>query len=627
MSVSNQGLNLKDIHDTISKASDSGSSLSVRHEAFAELVRRFQDMAFGCAYAVLGDAYLAEDVAQDSFVVAWQKLDQLREPEAFPGWFKRIVLSQCNRLTRGKRLQLVPLDAGANNPTSDPSPQVIAEKHQLLNKVLGAIKALPDNERLVTTLFYVNGYTQSDIGQFLEVPVSTINKRLYTARQQLKESVHLFKDNLQNQRPSRDRNFVDRVTASLRPVVNKDWVAIETMAHAREHADTRGNDLWMHRRRNFDEDRYVRRQYVAEDASGQILGFGSIEQTIYLPRYRLFIVTDPRWLGLGVGDLLLERLMIDLKEANAVTVSCREYASQIQQLEFLKDRGFTEVDRVLDLRMEVTEPDSSRLSPVVERVKERGISITSLAEERSRDPHCVEKLYELTTGLHEDDPACPPFAPPAYNEREARLWLEMPYVLPDAYFIARHGDLYVGVSGVSLFEALPGGLTQSFTGVRRDYRRQGIATALKLRAIEYAGQHNYKIIQSFNRPIQSAILALNEKLGFRVLSSNVTLEKCLKEIIEVDSRVYDEYAGRYRDDEQRPDLEMIVRNEGGRLTIEAVGQKVELFPTSQTQFFVKQFYGEATFVRDELGRVALVEFVMPEYRNRKVNVQHAKRIN
>ena len=123
-------------------------------------------MAFACAYAELGDAYLAEDVAQDAFVVAWQKLDQLLEPNAFPGWFKRIVLSQCNRLTRGKRLQIVPLDVGAASPTTDPGPHIVAEKHEILNKVLKAIKALPDNERLVTTLFYVNGYTQNDIGQF-----------------------------------------------------------------------------------------------------------------------------------------------------------------------------------------------------------------------------------------------------------------------------------------------------------------------------------------------------------------------------------------------------------------------------------------------------------------------------
>jgi len=619
---------VNDTRGPVSKAFDSGTSLSVRHEAFAELVLLFQDMAFACAYAVLGDAYLAEDVAQDAFVVAWQKLDQLREPAAFPGWFKRIVLSQCNRLTRSKRLQIVPLDVGVKSPTTDPGPHIVAERHELLNKVLRAIKALPDNERLVTTLFYVDGYTQADIGQFLEVPVSTVNKRLYTARQRLKESVELFKDNLQNQRPSRDRTFSDRVSASLRPMVNQDWPPIKSMAYARDELDVRGNDLWLHRRQNFDEASYLRRQYVAEDAnSAQILGFGSIEQTIYLPRYRLFLVTDPDWLKLGVGDLLLERLMNDLREANAVTVSCQEYASQTDLLAFLSARGFKEVDSVLDLRLEVAAADVSRFLSVVERVKDRGITITTLAEERRRDSRCVEKLHELTTTMHQDDPGCAPFAPAGYNAREAQLWLEMPYVLPDAYFIARHGDQYVGVSDVSLFEALPGGLTQGFTGVRREYRRQGIATSLKVREIEYAQNHGNKIIQCLNRPAQSAVLALNQKLGFQVLSSKITLEKCLREVIEVDAIIYDEYAGHYRDDERRPDIEMIVRNEGGRLTIEAVGQKVELFPTSETEFFVKQFYGEASFVRDVDGRVNLLKFVMPEYKTRQARIQYAKRIN
>ena len=48
-------------------------------------------------------------------------------------------------------------------------------------------------------------------------------------------------------------------------------------------------------------------------------------------------------------------------------------------------------------------------------------------------------------------------------------------------------------------------------------------------------------------------------------------------------------------DDKRPDFEIVVRNEAGRLTIECVGQKVELFPTSETNYFVKQFYGEVTF--------------------------------
>jgi RNA polymerase sigma factor (sigma-70 family) len=621
-------LNVQDIEVTISAASDSGGSLSVRHEAFAELVSRFQDMAFACAYAVVGDAYLAEDIAQEAFVLAWQKLEQLREPKAFPGWLKRIVLSQCNRLTRGKRLQLVPIDADVQSPTRDSSPHFIVETNDLLNKVLKAIRALPDNERLVTTLFYVNGYTQADIGNFLEVPVSTVNKRLYTARQRLKENVELFKDNLRSRRPSRDRAFSERVTASLRPIAESDWSPIKNIVFARNHSDISGNDLWLHRRQNFDATNHVRRQYVAEDApGGQLIGFGAIEQTIYLPRYRLFLVTNPSWLKAGVGDLLFDRLMIDLKEANAVTVSCREDASQSDLLAFLERRGFKEVDHVRDSRLNVAAVDLLPLLSVEEKLAESGITFTTLAEERKCDPRCVEKLYELKAILHEDGREDGSFAAPAYNEREALLWLNMPYVLPAAYFIAKDGDRYVGVSDVNRLEALAGALTQGDTGVLPEYRRRGIATTLRAREIEFAQTHGYKVIQSFNDTSQSDLLALNHKLGFEILAGKVTLEKCLKEVVSLSPRIYDEYTGRYRDEEGRPDIEMIVRNEGGRLTLEAVGQKVELFPLSQTQFFVKQFYGEATFVRDESGRVTLMKFVMPEGKNRKASVQNAKRIN
>lgn len=205
------------------------------------------------------------------------------------------------------------------------------------------------------------------------------------------------------------------------------------------------------------------------------------------------------------------------------------------------------------------------------------------------------------------------------------MWLEMPYVLPDALFIAKQGDEYVGVSDVSRFEAMPGGLTQGFTGVRREYRRRGLATALKVAGIVYAQSHGYQIIQTFNKPEQSAIRELNEKLGFEMMFENVTLERCLREVVVIDSRIYDEFVGHYRDD-ARPDLEIVVRNEAGRLTVECVGQKVELFPTSETCFFVKQFYGEITFCRDEGGKVDYLDFVMRVPNSDPSDPLHAKKI-
>jgi RNA polymerase sigma factor (sigma-70 family) len=600
---------VKDVDDIVLRAADPNSPAAVRREAFGELVIRFQDMAFGCAFAVLGDAYLAQDTAQEAFVVAWQKLAQLREPAAFPGWFKRIVLTQCNRLLRCKRLQVLPLDAGAHESTGDPGPHFSAERQQLLTRVLQAINALPENERLVTTLFYVDGYTQADIGEFLEVPVSTVNKRLYSARQRLKGSViDSVKDDLKKQRPSRDAQFSNQVNTKLREFHNPDWPMVTAIASARAGNDTPGFELWVSRREKFDEARYFRRQYVAENPrTKQIIAYGAVEQSVYLPKYRLFLLTDPQRLKRGVGSLLLDQLMQDLREAKAVTVSCRQYASEIELVDFLKGQGFEEFSRVLDLRLDVASVHVSSYGQLRQRIEAQGISISTFAEEHVRDPLCVEKLYELTTLLRQDDPGRDPFVPPAYNAREALMWLKMPYVLPDAYFIAKHGDEYVGVSDVSLFEAVPGGLTQGFTGVKREYRRQGLATALKVSCIAYAQSHGYRIIQSFNKPEQSAIHTLNQKLGFEAIVEDVLLEKCLREVVAVDAQIYDEFAGEYRDG-HRPDFVIVVRNEAGRLTMECVGQKVQLFAMSERSFFVKQFYGEVTFHRDERGKVDRLDF-------------------
>ena len=59
----------------------------------------------------------------------------------------------------------------------------------------------------------------------------------------------------------------------------------------------------------------------------------------------------------------------------------------------------------------------------------------------------------------------------------------------------------------------------------REYRRRGIATALKLRAFDYAREHRYKSIRTFNHSTQTKILSLNEKLGFKREFGDVTMER------------------------------------------------------------------------------------------------------
>jgi len=176
----------------------------------------FQDMAYACGYSVLGDFSLAEDAAQEAFISAWQKLGQLRQPEAFPGWFRRIVLTECNRLTRRRRLSTVSLDAGLELQTSHPDPQSAIERDELTEAAFAAIEKLSLNERMVVMLFYVNEHSQNDISAFLNVPLTTVAKRLYSARVRLRVILmDAFKNDLTVHRPSRNESFAEKVKAGI----------------------------------------------------------------------------------------------------------------------------------------------------------------------------------------------------------------------------------------------------------------------------------------------------------------------------------------------------------------------------------------------------------------------------
>lgn len=156
-------------------------------EAYAEIVLRFQDMAYGYAYAVLNDFQMAQDAAQEAFIEAYACLPSLREATAFPVWFKRIVFKHCDRMTRRKHPTFTPLEGIEAVVSPQPGPAEITERREFANLVQEAILDLPVQERVVTTLFYIDGYSQKEIGDFLDVPAKTIKSRLHASRQRLKE--------------------------------------------------------------------------------------------------------------------------------------------------------------------------------------------------------------------------------------------------------------------------------------------------------------------------------------------------------------------------------------------------------------------------------------------------------
>ena len=168
-------------------------NISQRHAAFAQLVAQFRGMTLTYAYQVLGDEQLAQDATQDAFLTAYQRLAQLREPAAFPGWLRRIVHTHCHRLTRAKRPEYVPLETvDSAVPVEGDLAQLVADEdaaQAMVDCVMAAVADLPEHERVVVRLFYFEGYSIRDVAAALDVPITTIKKRLQYARNRLRKGL------------------------------------------------------------------------------------------------------------------------------------------------------------------------------------------------------------------------------------------------------------------------------------------------------------------------------------------------------------------------------------------------------------------------------------------------------
>ncbi|MCY3797111.1 MAG: sigma-70 family RNA polymerase sigma factor [Chloroflexi bacterium] len=174
------------------------------NEAYEAVVRRFQDLAVGYAYALLGDWQEAEDAAQEAFIAAWIGLIKLRNATAFPGWFRRIVYTQAHRRLRARRPELVSLEQVAEIAVGGAEPVMVAEE------IATALDALPEAQRAVMLLHYMNDFRQREIAAFLGIPIGTVKSRLYHARKQMKERLMDLSD-ISTQRPSRDNQFTEKV--------------------------------------------------------------------------------------------------------------------------------------------------------------------------------------------------------------------------------------------------------------------------------------------------------------------------------------------------------------------------------------------------------------------------------
>lgn len=160
-------------------------------QAFDELVRRYMRRAFSVAYRILGHREDAEDLVQDSFMAALERIDTFEPGRPFAPWFFRIVVNRGLNARKSRALRSTD-ELPETVPARALSPERSAEQAQLKEALATAMSALPEKQRAIVQLFELEGFSGPEIAEILDMADGTVRWHLHEARRALRSALSRF---------------------------------------------------------------------------------------------------------------------------------------------------------------------------------------------------------------------------------------------------------------------------------------------------------------------------------------------------------------------------------------------------------------------------------------------------
>ena len=217
--------------------------LSGDDSAFGILVEKYQKSIHAFAWRKIGDFHYAEEITQDTFLRAYQKLSTLKNPSQFLRWLYVIANRLCLNWQQRKpkieksmqSLEDTPMEevaksAYARYALEQRETEATEQRFEIVEKLL---EKLPEGERTVMVLYYLGEMTTTEIGKFLGVSVETIRVRLHRARKRLQEEELLVQEVLGGvQIPSSIKQNIMREVVDMNPTPSSKmkpslpWVAV-----------------------------------------------------------------------------------------------------------------------------------------------------------------------------------------------------------------------------------------------------------------------------------------------------------------------------------------------------------------------------------------------------------------
>lgn len=179
--------------ETVDFSKLTDAAVSGDNAAFEELYRLTHKTAYHTASLLLNNPDDIEDVLQNSYIKAYQKLSELKNPESFESWIKSIVENECKNYIKKEKRISAPVIFFRNKADENseewkqPVPQEYMEREELRKSVTEILNKLSPEVRACIVLFHYEDKSLNEISELLDIPLGTVKSRLYKGRKKIEK--------------------------------------------------------------------------------------------------------------------------------------------------------------------------------------------------------------------------------------------------------------------------------------------------------------------------------------------------------------------------------------------------------------------------------------------------------
>ena len=262
-------------------------------------------------------------------------------------------------------------------------------------------------------------------------------------------------------------------------------------------------------------DKRCRCQRWLYEIDGDTVGIGVFQNLAYMfhPRiFRIDISVRPEYQRRGIGSRLYDHVLSALAEHDPLEVTAYFREDMTESRRFCTKRGFEEKMRDWEVRLDVNSFDPNDYTELEQKLEREGIRVVSYAD-LADDPDRDHKLWRLDCVLGYDVPMPGEYTEPTFEFYKSRN-MDNPMYTPEAHTIAVCGDEFVGMNILWKSDDREDLVYTGLTGVAREFRRKGVALAMKVRGLRWCRGNGINEVRTWNATQNEGMLAINERLGF-----------------------------------------------------------------------------------------------------------------